>query len=535
MDYSTWKHLNDNDYRPVEYIYKPDNFSNPDFGLGIIAYGNKYGLEVKMQASQEDVDYAMSGHQLQICGYRGLKKIDNLPYQNVCMIYIRHNDGYYLGRQYNRGWYTMPDGTIVDNSNASPLITPCDTAIHIVSTYYDSESNTIKTFLDGVLKANDGSSKTCENDLTAGTEYFVYGNGSSGGYSFKGRIYYIKTFDDERNVTGHFIPCVRKSDGRAGLYDIVNSVFKVSTYDYIKAGPYPGQRLPYDYIEVEYIKNNSSSGGIDTGMKMSITDYTVEAKFKQDDISNGMPLGTGRQDNGTLWFYNYTAETHNEFAVYANYISGWKVAKRLWKPCNTDIHTVKFEGNSTGCDISWDSGNTQTGTYTTPQQYSTDNLFVFGRDANWDCYYGRIYYVKLWNTETGAMLFDYVPCVRMSDNTPGFYDLVSNEFKTITDAATKWEAGPDIITEQIPWAVGTGNIRLTYIGVGDGTIIAESDENNIDVSRSQQVTVETTKGTPVQTKTLTVNQSAGPNFRLYGGDILRLADGNYLSVAIPNN
>ena len=201
-------------------------------------------------------------------------------------------------------------------------------------------------------------------------------------------------------------------------------------------------RLPAGYQEVEWIKNNSTSGGLDTGMKMSITDYSVEAKFKQDEVSNGMVLGTRIQDAGVLWFYNYYFNQNNRFYVDAEYGNVWKVAKALWQPCDTDIHAIKFEGHPTGCDIFWDNGNTVTDTYTTPQQYSTDNLFVFARSANTNPYLGRIYYVKLWNTTTGAMLFNYVPCVRKSDDTPGFYDLVSNEFKTITNAKTKWEAGP---------------------------------------------------------------------------------------------
>ena len=90
-------------------------------------------------------------------------------------------------------------------------------------------------------------------------------------------------------------------------------------------------------------------------------------------------------------------------------------------------------------------------------------------------------------------------------------------------------------TVNIPWTAGSGDITLTYTGSGNDTIVVDSDMNDLDVSRSQNVTVETTKGTPAQAKTLTVTQAAGPNFRLRGGDILRLADGNYLSVAVPNN
>ena len=85
-----------------------------------------------------------------------------------------------------------------------------------------------------------------------------------------------------------------------------------------------------------------------------------------------------------------------------------------------------------------------------------------------------------------------------------------------------------------PWPTG-GNVTLTYSGQGDGPIVVESDDNPTADARSMVVTIETTAGSPQQSRTVTINQAAGPNFRLYGGDILRLADGNYLSVAIPNS
>ena len=87
-------------------------------------------------------------------------------------------------------------------------------------------------------------------------------------------------------------------------------------------------------------------------------------------------------------------------------------------------------------------------------------------------------------------------------------------------------------TKVKPWPTG-GNVTLTYGGQGNGTIVVESDDNPTDVARSMQVTIETTRGGTV-TRTVTVSQAAGPNFRGYGGDIMRLSDGNYLSVTIPN-
>jgi len=84
-------------------------------------------------------------------------------------------------------------------------------------------------------------------------------------------------------------------------------------------------------------------------------------------------------------------------------------------------------------------------------------------------------------------------------------------------------------TKTIAWNEGSGNITVTYTGSGDGTIAVESDENNLDVSRSQQVTVETTKGGTVS-QSLTITQAAGPNFRLSNGDAFAPADYDYMNV-----
>lgn len=85
-----------------------------------------------------------------------------------------------------------------------------------------------------------------------------------------------------------------------------------------------------------------------------------------------------------------------------------------------------------------------------------------------------------------------------------------------------------------PWPTG-GNVTLTFSGQGDGPVTIESDDNPTDEARSMTVTIATTAGSPVQSKAITVTQAAGPNFRLAGGGILRMADGNYLNVAIPNS
>jgi hypothetical protein len=84
-------------------------------------------------------------------------------------------------------------------------------------------------------------------------------------------------------------------------------------------------------------------------------------------------------------------------------------------------------------------------------------------------------------------------------------------------------------TKTVAWQTGSGNITLAYNGQGGGTIAVESDENNLDISRSQQVTVETTKGGTVS-QALTITQAAGPNFRLSNGDAFAPADYDYMNV-----
>lgn len=61
-------------------------------------------------------------------------------------------------------------------------------------------------------------------------------------------------------------------------------------------------------------------------------------------------------------------------------------------------------------------------------------------------------------------------------------------------------------TKVIQWNEGTGNITLTYTGEGDGTIVVSSDQNNLSVARSQQITVKTTDGSKSQT--VTISQAA---------------------------
>lgn len=86
--------------------------------------------------------------------------------------------------------------------------------------------------------------------------------------------------------------------------------------------------------------------------------------------------------------------------------------------------------------------------------------------------------------------------------------------------------------QTIPWNTGSGNITLSYAGQGDGPVTVASDDNPLDVARSQTVTLRTTLGGTV-TRQVTVTQGARPstpNFILSDGKYRRLSDGSYFNV-----
>lgn len=63
-----------------------------------------------------------------------------------------------------------------------------------------------------------------------------------------------------------------------------------------------------------------------------------------------------------------------------------------------------------------------------------------------------------------------------------------------------------VMEKVIPWDSGGGNLHLTYMGQGNGSIVITSDtENYTGVTRTKLVTISTTKGSSV-IRQLTVRQ-----------------------------
>ena len=193
-----------------------------------------------------------------------------------------------------------------------------------------------------------------------------------------------------------------------------------------------GEEIPNDYTPCDYIYNSSTGGGgVDLGFKFRILDYSVEAKFKQDDISNGMVIGTYTNNSGTIWFYNYSVA--GSFRINACYSGGWKYNVNGFMPLDTDTHIIRYVGDADGCYQI--SDGKQSGIHdisTWAAEESTDRLFIFGRSQSQNTYKGRIYYLKVWNTATEEVICNLIPCSRNSDGAAGFWDTAQKKFFTST-------------------------------------------------------------------------------------------------------
>jgi len=96
---------------------------------------------------------------------------------------------------------------------------------------YGSSTNTITyTVNNNMLTCTlngDSSSANYSGSIITGQNFYIFGKNNNGTSDEKGNgytLYYLRIYDNDVLVRS-FIPCIRKSDNTAGLYDLVNCVF----------------------------------------------------------------------------------------------------------------------------------------------------------------------------------------------------------------------------------------------------------------------------------------------------------------------
>lgn len=204
-----------------------------------------------------------------------------------------------------------------------------------------------------------------------------------------------------------------------------------------------GSRLPDDYKAIEYVQTtannqyNNLTIGIDdatevefrlgimsTGSQSSTYGYPVACRMSSSENSVGFGINVNKAQT--------MVSTFGGSLVSISPNGGSSIA-------NTKLDIVAVK-TATGASIS-DGTNSNSGTYDARTVYG--NLRIFGvpntnSSVNDYPFKGRLYYLQV--IKDGVLACNLTPCIRLSDNIPGFYDFVNEVFR----GDANYTAGPDI-------------------------------------------------------------------------------------------
>ena len=290
-----------------------------------------------------------------------------------------------------------------------------------------------KWYLDGTLKTS-----MAVASFTAGNKielFASYVNGQDAGldnYSTI-KLYSFKVWDENRALVGDFMPCVRNTDNKPGLYDWVTNTF------YSNANSGIDFKAPY-YAPVEYIESDTTNHQyINTNWYNRNNNYRVEMTALLTGLGTYCLFG-----NKTGSVYNYIQYNSNEGAHYLRTGFG-----STWLYCASDvfqsntIYTIVSSRDSSGrmtFDINEgkEAGASLYAGETTGAATSANSLPMFLFATNYSSnadgsgaaanYFTpmRLYKCKIY--DSGVLVRDYIPVVNLLTNEAGLYDNVENKF-----------------------------------------------------------------------------------------------------------
>ena len=261
-----------------------------------------------------------------------------------------------------------------------------------------------KTFiLDGVEKESASGSLGISDNL------YLFSSGSTLNYT--GRIFNFK-LDNGNGLVRNMVPCYRISDGVVGMYDFVSDqLFVNSGSGAFQRGPEVENnraQLPSEYQQVEYVRSDGNQW-IDAQVVYNEGDtagQVVDVQF----------LDTSMRWCGANWYLQYGfdpnyVDTHDRVTLsqqfnnknLKTYVNGTLMSDETFdRTIPANIGTGVFRlGDSNGAwyETSYDSCH--------PSSQILYSLKIY---------------------KNGALVRDFVPCYKKSNEEVGLYDLVSTSF-----------------------------------------------------------------------------------------------------------
>ena len=201
-------------------------------------------------------------------------------------------------------------------------------------------------------------------------------------------------------------------------------------------------RLPAEYQEVKYIKNVDATIGLGTGFKFNFRDYEFECTFSKNSVPTDNEQGVFGTNfgNNQQFKFRFDVRTGRMVMCFSN------KEDIVISTFNTDKHTIRYVGGASSQELYYDDSLLRSYTYTDLPTTTTYSLGLYRNGSTGKTFKdGLIYHVFLKRISTDSILLDYIPCKRKADSYPGFYDLATDSFMTITDADLHWVCGPNFI------------------------------------------------------------------------------------------
>lgn len=206
-----------------------------------------------------------------------------------------------------------------------------------------------------------------------------------------------------------------KADGQCNVLNVASYVYGVNLTE-------PESRLPDDYQEVEYLMSTGTQY-IDTGLRFDTSDYHYIVDCTIDNYNGNQMFGMKVSYDHGVDVYNgvYQLMDSNYYVYDTTIPAGQRATFTIDRPTKTiyadsenihDSHTFSGDFSPSG---------------------SVYKVVLFACWSSWSdalsaCGIGKIYSFRFF--KGGMLVIDLVPCIRIEDEKPGMYDLVTDTFYT---------------------------------------------------------------------------------------------------------
>lgn len=199
-------------------------------------------------------------------------------------------------------------------------------------------------------------------------------------------------------------------------------------------------RLPSEYQQCEWIRNNSGSPYLQT---IQIDDDSWPLL-----IHCGFYATAFGAYNGFVVQVGTNTSSYNRAGIIAKNNVGFRMGTTNYSTASGAVTNKRVDavleytknGASFGADVDGTSYKQDTTTLP-PTSWPDRYFYVFCMAAN-NKMTGRIYYVKVYQNDNAIL--DMIPCYRKSDGVIGMYDFVTETFFTNAATSGEFSKGADV-------------------------------------------------------------------------------------------